>query len=326
MEYRRAGSSGLHISSIAYGNFLTHGEKVDVGLARECTQAALEEGITTFDTADAYAAGAAETVLGRALAGVRRDSIEVCTKVYFPVGDDNGRPNGRGLSRKHVLESIDGSLRRLGMDYIDIYQAHRFDPEVPLEEMMQAFADVVRAGKALYIGISEWPAGEIRAAGETARRLAIPLVTNQVQYSMLFRDVEHAVGPVCEEAGIGLWAWSGLAQGVLSGKYLPGQPPPTGSRAVDPGRGSQLIRRWLTDDVLGAVAELRNLAAELGLPLTQVALAWLLGRRNVAGVVVGGTRPEQVRENVRAAAVTLPEDALTRIDAILSGLGVPARS
>jgi aryl-alcohol dehydrogenase-like predicted oxidoreductase len=326
MEYRRAGSSGLRISSIAYGNFLTHGEKVDVGLARECTHAALEEGITTFDTADAYAGGAAETVLGGALAGVRRDTIEVCTKVYFPVGDDEGRPNGRGLSRKHVLESIDGSLRRLGMDYIDIYQAHRFDPEVPLEEIMQAFADVVRAGKALYVGISEWPADEIRAAGETAKRLAIPLVTNQVQYSMLFRGVEDTVGPVCEEAGIGLWAWSGLAQGVLSGKYLPGQPPPPGSRAVVPGRGSQLIRHWLTDEVLGAVAELSTLAAELGLSLAQVALAWLLGRRNVAGVVVGGTRPEQVRENVRAAGVTLPEDALTRIDAILSGLDAPARS
>jgi aryl-alcohol dehydrogenase-like predicted oxidoreductase len=326
MEYRRAGSSGLHISSISYGNFLTHGEKVDVDLARQCTQAALQEGITTFDTADSYAGGAAEEILGHALEGVRRDTIEVCTKVFFPLGDGPARPNARGLSRKHVVESIDGSLRRLGMDYVDIYLAHRFDPEVPLEEIFQAFADVVRAGKALYIGISEWPAEVIRAASETARKVGIPLVANQVQYSMLFRNAEEAVGPVCEEAGIGLWAWSSLAQGVLTGKYVPGQPPPVGSRAVDTGRGSELIRRWMTADVLSAVQELGHVAAELGLPLARMALAWVLGRHNVTGVVVGGSKPDQVRENVRAASVTLPDDALTRIDTILSGLGVPARS
>jgi aryl-alcohol dehydrogenase-like predicted oxidoreductase len=326
MEFRRAGTSGLHISSIAYGNFLTHGEKVDVDLARECTQAALEEGITTFDTADSYAGGAAEEVLGRALDGVRRDTIEVCTKVFFPLGDGPARPNARGLSRKHVMESIDGSLRRLGMDYVDIYLAHRFDPEVPLEEILQAFADVVRAGKALYVGISEWPAEVISAASETARKLGIPLVANQVQYSILFRNVEETVGPVCENAGIGLWAWSPLAQGVLTGKYLPGKPPPAGSRAVDTGRGSELIRGWMSDEVLSAVQELGNLATELGLPLAQLALAWVLSRRNVTGVVVGGTRPGQVRENVRAASVVLPADALMRIDAILSGLGAPART
>jgi aryl-alcohol dehydrogenase-like predicted oxidoreductase len=325
MEFRRAGSSGLCISSIAYGNFLTHGGKVDVDLARECTQAALQEGITTFDTADSYAGGAAEEILGRALEGVPRDTIEVSTKVFFPLSD-TARPNARGLSRKHVTESIDGSLRRLGMDYVDIYLAHRYDPEVPLEEILQAFAHVVRAGKALYIGISEWPAEVIGAASERARDLGIPLIANQVQYSMLFRNAEDAISPVCEEAGIGLWAWSPLAQGVLTGKYLPGQPPPAGSRAVDAGRGSELIRRWMTDDVLAAVQELGHVAAGLDLPLARLALAWVLGRRNVSGVVVGGSRPDQVRENVRAAAVTLPEDALKQIDSILSGLGVPARA
>jgi aryl-alcohol dehydrogenase-like predicted oxidoreductase len=325
MEFRRAGNSGLHISSIAYGNFLTHGEKVDVDLARKCTQAALEEGITTFDTADSYAGGAAEEVLGRALKGVPRDTIEVCTKVFFPLSD-TARPNARGLSRKHVTESINGSLRRLNMDYVDIYLAHRYDPKVPLEEILQVFADVVRAGKALYIGVSEWPAEVIAAASDQARELGIPLIANQVQYSMLFRRVEDAVGPACEEAGIGLWAWSPLAQGVLTGKYLPGQPLPAGSRAVDAGRGSELIRGWLTDDVLAAVQELGHVAAELHLPLARLALAWVLGRRNVSGVVVGGSRPDQVKENARAAAVTLPDDALNRIDSILSSQGAPARA
>jgi aryl-alcohol dehydrogenase-like predicted oxidoreductase len=321
MEFRRAGSSGLHISSIAYGNFLTHGEKVDASLARECTQAALEEGITTFDTADSYAGGAAEEVLGQALKGVRRDTIEICTKVFFPLSDA-ARPNARGLSRKHVMESIDGSLRRLGLDYVDIYLAHRFDPAVPLEESLQAFADIVRAGKALYIGISEWPAEEIPAASETAKRLQIPLVANQVQYSMLSRGVADEAGPACEKAGIGLWAWSPLAGGVLTGKYIPGQPPPPASRAVDKGRGSDLIRRWMADDVLEAVQELKEVAAGLGLPLARLALAWVLGRRNVSGVVVGGSRPDQIRENVRAATVTVPEDALARIDTIISGLNI----
>jgi aryl-alcohol dehydrogenase-like predicted oxidoreductase len=320
MEFRRFGSSGLHCSTVAYGNFLTHGEKVDVDLARDCVHAALDEGITTFDTADSYAGGAAEEVLGKVFRDVSRDTIEICTKVFFPVAPEPARPNAQGLSRKHVMEAIDGSLKRLGMDYIDLYQAHRYDPNTPLEETIQAFADVVKAGKALYVGISEWPAEHIAEAQLFARRSGTPLIANQVQYSMLRRSVEDEVAPVCENAGIGLWAWSALAQGVLSGKYLPGQPAPPNSRAVDIGQGSEFIRRWLTDDVLTAVQELRQIAEELGVPLARLALGWVLAARNVSAVVVGGSTPEQIKENASAATVAIPADALSRIETVINDL------
>ena len=230
MEFRTLGRSGLKISEIAYGNWLTHGSQVEEETALACVRAALDSGITTFDTADVYAGTKAESVLGRALKGERREGLEIFTKVYFPTG--NG-PNDRGLSRKHILESIDGSLRRLGTDYVDLYQAHRYDYATPLEETMQAFADVVRAGKALYIGVSEWRAEELRAAAELARELKVPLISNQPQYSMLWRVIEAEVIPTSEELGISQIVWSPIGQGVLTGKYLPGQPPPAGSRATD---------------------------------------------------------------------------------------------
>ncbi|MEV5072719.1 aldo/keto reductase family protein [Microbacterium sp. LMI12-1-1.1] len=320
MEFRRAGASGLHISTVAYGNFLTHGDKIDADRSTEIVRAAVDVGITTFDTADSYAGGAAEEVLGAALRGLPRDSFELSTKVFFALDDADPHPNSRGLSRKHVRESIDASLQRLGTDYLDVYIAHRFDPDVPLEEIIQGFADVVRAGKALYFGISEWPAEQIRLAAPIARELAVPIVLNQVQYSMLSRRAESDVVAACIESGIGLWAWSPLQQGVLTGKYLPGQQPPPGSRAVDTGRGSQLIRRWLTDDILAAVQKLGALAAELDVPLARLALAWVLGRTGVSGLIAGGARPEQVAQNVKAVELVIPSDVLVRIDEILVGV------
>src|SRR3954451_18503461 len=231
MDYRYLGHSGLKISELTYGNWLTHGSQVENDVATACVRAALDVGITSFDTADVYANTAAEEVLGAALAGSRRESLEIFTKVYWPTGP--GGPNDVGLSRKHILESINGSLRRLRTDYVDVYQAHRYDTETPLEETMQAFAEVVRQGKALYIGVSEWTAEQIRAGHELATRLGIQLVSNQPQYSMLWRVIEGEIVPASRELGVGQVVFSPIAQGVLTGKYKPGQPPPAGSRATD---------------------------------------------------------------------------------------------
>ena len=244
------------VSEISYGNWLTHGSQIEEEAALACVRAALDAGITTFDTADAYANTRAESVLGRALADVRREGVEIFTKTYWVTGPGW---NDRGLSRKHIMEGIDGSLRRLQTDHVDLYQAHRYDHETPLEETMLAFADIVRQGKALYIGVSEWRAEEIRAAAELARELRIPLISNQPQYSMLWRVIEAEVIPTCRELGIGQIVWSPVAQGVLTGKYLPGQPVPEGSRATDE-VGATMIERFLDDDVLTRVQELAPLA------------------------------------------------------------------
>ena len=314
MEYRRLGQSGLKISEIAYGNWITHGSQVEEEAAVACVRAALDEGITTFDTADVYAGGRAEEVLGRALHGVRRESIEVFTKLYWPTGDG---PNDRGLSRKHVTESLHASLRRLGTDYVDLYQAHRFDHETPIEETMRAFDDLVRAGKVLYVGVSEWRAEEISAALRVADELGLDrIVSNQPQYNMLWRVIEAEVVPLCEKEGLGQIVFSPIAQGVLTGKYLPGAPPPADSRATDPS-GSGFIRRLLRDDVLTAVHGLSPVAAEAGLSLAQLAVAWTLQNPNVSAAIVGATRPEQVRENVKASGVRLEAGLLSRIDEVL---------
>src|SRR5690348_3058849 len=265
MDTRNLGSSGLKISEIAYGNWLTHGSQVEEDAALACVRQALEDGITTFDTADVYANTKAESVLGKALKGERREGLEIFTKVYWPTGP--GKHNDHGLSRKHIHESINGSLRRLRTDYVDLYQAHRYDHETPLEETMEAFADVVRQGKALYIGVSEWRAEEIRAAHELARELRIPLISNQPQYSMLWRVIESEVIPTCEELGMGQVVWSPIAQGVLTGKYLPGQAPPEGSRATDEKGGADMIQRFMRDDVLTGVQKLRPVADDLGLSM-----------------------------------------------------------
>jgi aryl-alcohol dehydrogenase-like predicted oxidoreductase len=314
------------VSEISYGNWITHGSQVEEDAAVACVQAALDAGITTFDTADVYAGTRAEAVLGRALKGQRREGLEIFTKVYWPAvptGPDStatpGR-NDRGLSRKHIMASIDGSLRRLQTDYVDLYQAHRFDYSTPLEETMEAFADVVRAGKAHYIGVSEWRAEELRAAHKLARELHIPLVSNQPQYSMLWRVIETEVVPASEELGISQIVWSPIAQGVLTGKYLPGQPPPAGSRATDEKSGANFISRFMTDEVLTAVQKLKPLAAEAGLTMAQLAVAWVLQNPNVASAIVGATRPEQVHDNVKAAGVKLEEGLLKQIDEAIGGL------
>ena len=315
MEFRYLGNSGLKISEITYGNWLTHGSQVENDAATACVRAALDAGISTFDTADVYANTKAETVLGEALKGERRESLEIFTKVYWPTGP--GGKNDTGLSRKHIMESINGSLSRLQTDYVDLYQAHRYDTETPLEETMQAFADVVRQGKALYIGVSEWTADQIRAGHALAKDLGIQLISSQPQYSMLWRVIEGEVVPACEELGISQIVWSPIAQGVLTGKYQPGQAPPAGSRATDDKGGADMIKRWMDDDLLTRVQKLRPLADEAGLTMAQLAVAWVLQNPNVASALVGASRPEQVEDNVAAAGKKLDADLMKAIDDVL---------
>ena len=317
MEFRRLGRSGLNISEISYGNWLTHGSQVEEDQATACVRAALDAGITTFDTADVYANTKAEAVLGRALAGQRRESLEIFTKVFWPTGP--GGPNDKGLGRKHIMESINGSLKRLQTDYVDLYQAHRYDKSVPLEETMLAFADLVRQGKVLYIGVSEWNAEQIARGAALARELNVPFISNQPQYSMLWRVIEPQVIPTSEREGISQIVWSPIAQGVLTGKYLPGQPVPEGSRATDE-TGSKFIQRFLRDEVLTKVQQLKPLAEEAGLSLAQLAVAWTLQNPNVASAIIGASRPEQVHENVKAAGVKLDQELLKKIDDVLEGV------
>jgi aryl-alcohol dehydrogenase-like predicted oxidoreductase len=314
MQHRLLGRSGLKISEISYGNWITHGSQVEEDAALACVRAALDSGITTFDTADVYAGGRAESVLGRALHGQPRESLEIFTKVYWPSGEG---VNDRGLSRKHIMASIDGSLQRLQTDYVDLYQCHRYDYETPLEETMQALADIVHAGKAHYIGVSEWKASEIRAAYDLAKDLRIQLVSNQPQYSMLWRVIEAEVVPTCTDLGIGQVVFSPMAQGVLSGKYQPGQPPPAGSRATDDKSGAAFIAAFLRDNVLEAVQRLRPLAEGAGLTMAQLAIAWVLQNPNVSSAIVGASRPEQLRDSVKASGVRLDADLLKAIDEIL---------
>ncbi|HZR48666.1 MAG TPA: aldo/keto reductase family protein [Streptosporangiaceae bacterium] len=318
MEYRHLGRSGLKISEIAYGNWITHGSQVEEDAAVACVRAALDAGITTFDTADVYAAGRAEEVLGRALAGIPRDSVEIFSKVYWPLGSGQ---NDRGLSRKHIIRSAENSLRRLGVDYLDLYQAHRYDHETPVEETMRAFDDLVRSGKVLYVGVSEWRAPEIEAALRAAGELGLDrIVSNQPQYSMLWRTIEAEVVPLCMREGIGQVVFSPIAQGVLTGKYVPGSPPPEASRATDAAGGSRFIARLLTDPVLAAVQRLRPLADEAGLSMAQLAVAWTLQNPAVSAAIVGATRPEQVGENVKASGVRLDPELMERIDQTLGSV------
>lgn len=313
MKYSRIGSSGLSMSRIAYGNAITHGEQVDEDSAQACVRAALDAGITTFDTADLYAQGQAERILGRALAGQRREELVICTKVGRWVG---ATTNSARLSRKHILESIDGSLQRLGLDYVDLYQAHRYDPETPLDETMTAFADVVRAGKALYIGVSEWPAEQIRAAVELAREFGVSLISNQAQYSVLWRVIEAEVIPASDRLGVGQITWAPLAGGVLTGKYRIGQQPPVGSRAAATPAGAKSIGRWnyLHDKVLDAVGRLEAVAAEAGLSLPELALAWVLRNPSVSGLIVGASSPGQLSRNAKAVAIELDDDLVKRVE------------
>ncbi len=318
MKFRYLGNSGLKISEITYGNWLTHGSQIENDAATACVHAALDAGISTFDTADVYANTAAETVLGEALKGQRRESIEIFTKVFGPTGPKGH--NDTGLSRKHILESINGSLSRLQTDYVDLYQAHRYDYETPLEETMQAFADVVRQGKVLYIGVSEWTAEQLRDGAALAKELGVQLISNQPQYSALWRVIEEEVVPTSKELGISQIVWSPIAQGVLTGKYKPGAALPEGSRATDEKGGADMVKRFLNDDTLERVQRLSPIADEVGLSLAQLAVAWVLQNDNVASAIIGASRPEQVHENVKASGVEIPAELLGQVDEVLGGI------
>jgi aryl-alcohol dehydrogenase-like predicted oxidoreductase len=299
---------------------VTHGSQVENDAAVKTVHRALDLGITSFDTADTYANTVAESVLGEALKGQRRESLEIFTKVYWPTGPKG--PNDTGLSRKHIFESINGSLQRLGTDYVELYQAHRFDYETPLEETMQAFADVVRQGKALYIGVSEWTAEQLREGHALAKSYGIQLISNQPQYSALWRVIEGKVVPASEELGISQIVWSPMAQGVLSGKYLPGQPAPAGSRATDEKSGANFISRFMRDEVLEAVQKLKPVADQAGLTMAQLAIAWVLQNKNVAAALVGASRPEQLDDTVKASGVRLDADTMAAIEAALAPVAV----
>lgn len=319
MEHRYLGNSGLKVSAIAYGNWVTHGNQVDDDIATACMHTALDEGITTFDTADVYALGAAEDVMGRALDGVRRESIELCTKVYWPTGDG---PNDRGLSRKHIMESCEASLRRLRTDHIDLYQAHRFDTEAPLEETMVAFADLVRQGKVNYIGCSEWTAEQIEAGAALAAELRIPFVSSQPQYSLLWRVIDEKVVPTCEKLGISQIVWSPLAQGILTGKYRAGEDHPEGSRAQGDTNEARMMAAMISDDLLDQVQEVGRVAELIGCTTAQLALAWVLRNNNVAAAIVGASRPEQITDNVGALDVEMSDELASRIEGLVASSAV----
>ncbi|MFY7862298.1 MAG: aldo/keto reductase family protein [Rhodoluna sp.] len=319
MKYRYLGNSGLKVSELTYGNWLTHASQIEDKAAHDTVHAALDGGITSFDTADVYANQAAETVLGDALKGLRREGLEIFTKVYWPVAEK--KPNDTGLSRKHIMESINGSLKRLQTDYVDLYQAHRYDVETPLEETMQAFADIVRQGKALYIGVSEWNADQIRAGHKLSKELGFQLISSQPQYSALWRVIEAEVVPTCKELGVSQIVWSPMAQGVLTGKYKPGQPAPEGSRGSDERLGG-MMGKYLSDEVLSRVQQLEPLAQALNLTMAQFALAWVLQNDNVASAIVGATKPEQISSNIEAVGVQIPADAMKQVSEILAPVAV----
>jgi aryl-alcohol dehydrogenase-like predicted oxidoreductase len=310
MEHRALGASGLRVSEISYGTWINRSERQ----AAEGILAAIRHGITTFDTADVYGGSRSEAVLGAVVRKVRRESVVLCTKVCAPTGPG---PNDRGLSRKHIMESAHASLRRLRTDYIDLYQAHRFDPQTPLVETLRAFDDLVRQGKVLYVGVSEWTAGQIAEALRIADDLGLHrIVANQPQYNMVWRVAESQVMPLCRREGVGQLVWSPLAQGLLSGKYRPGAAPPADSRAAGPA-AAQFAAGGLAEEVLSRVARLAPLAAESGLSLPRLALAWALQNTAVASVITGASSPEQIAENAAASGVRLDAELLERVDEIL---------
>jgi voltage-dependent potassium channel beta subunit len=310
MEYRQLGRSGLRVSEISLGSWLTFGATVDVPATIEVVRAALDAGINCFDTADVYAGGAAEEALREALREVPRHQLVLASKAFFPMSEG---PNDRGLSRKHLFESVHASLRRLGTDYLDLHQCHRADPSVPVEETVRAYEDLIRQGKVLYWGSSEWEAPQIEAALAAADRYgAYRPISNQPQYSLLRRGIERTVLPLCAREGIGQIVWSPLAQGVLTGKYRPGVRPP-GTRAAHPFQ-ARFMEAFLTEEMLARVERLRPIASDLGLTLAQLALAWCLRQEGVASVIAGATRPAQLAENAKASGVKLPDDALAAIE------------
>jgi aryl-alcohol dehydrogenase-like predicted oxidoreductase len=319
MRYRQLGSSDLQVSEISLGSWLTYGLGVDDSIARACVDRAFEVGINFIDTSNVYGRGAAEEFLGDVLQGRPRDSYVLATKLFFPM-DDAGE--NRGLSRQQVLKQIDDSLRRLRTDHVDLYQCHRYDPETPLEETMQALTEVVRQGKARYLGFSEWTAEQVQAALDLSPPCE-KFVSSQPQYSILWRVPERDVIPVCEANGISQIVWSPLGQGVLTGKYRPGEPPPADSR-MSSERMGWAMDRFRSDDVLEAVQRLRPIADGLGITMAQLAIAWVLREPNVASAIVGASRPEQVEDNASASGIELEEQALAAIDEAVAGVAVTA--
>lgn len=311
MKYRQLGNSDLNISEIALGSWLTYGGGVGIGAARDCVRQAFASGINFFDTANVYAGGAAEEFLGATLSDYSRKDYILATKLYFPMSETD-----RGLSATQVHKQIDASLRRLRTNYVDLYQCHRYDDQTPLSETMQALTEVVAAGKARYVGFSEWRAQEIQAALDIPD--VVRFVSSQPQYSMLWRDPETDVMPLCTANGISQIVWSPLAQGVLTGKYRPGDPIPTDSRAANPTMNG-FMDQVKDTELLEAVRSLRPIADELGVSMAQLALAWVLRQKNVACAIIGASRPEQIVDNVGAVDVTLDTDVLARIDAVLEG-------
>lgn len=315
MQYRHLGKYGVRVSEVALGSWLTYGGATENETATRCIEKAYDLGINFFDTANGYARGKSEEVVGKALSVYSRESYFLATKVYFPMGDG---PNDRGLSRKHLFEQCHASLKRLNMDYIDLYQCHRYDAETPLEETLMALDDLARQGKILYAGVSQWSAEQIASAADYCRRAGLhPLVSNQPYYNMLGRDLEQEVIPVCEREGLGQVVYSPLAQGVLSGKYKPGAALPEGSRAADPEQNMFLNGGKLDQETLVKVEKLGPIAAGAGLSMSQLALAWCLRQPNVSSVIIGASRPEQIEDNAGASGVTLSADVLAAIDAAL---------
>jgi len=314
VEYRRLGRSGVKVSEISLGSWLTYGGSVAEERARTCIHKAYELGINFFDTANVYMRGAAEEIVGRALKGFERDSYFLATKVYFPMGE---RPNDRGLSRKHITEQCHASLQRLGVDYVDLYQCHRYDEDTPLEETLRALDDLVRQGKVLYVGVSEWTADQIADALHLAKVMNLDrIVSNQPRYNMIQRQIEAEIFPLCEREGVGQVVFSPLAQGVLTGKYRPGEAPEQDTRAADPD-SNRFMQQLMKEEVLSAVDKLRPVASDAGFGMSQLALAWILRQENVSSTIIGASRPEQVEDNVKAAGVRLSSDVLSEIDSIL---------
>lgn len=316
MKYRRLGRSGMKVSEIALGSWLTYGGYTEDQAATACIDRAYELGINFFDTANVYRRGDAEIVVGKALAKYPRDSYVLATKAFWPMGDG---PNDRGLSRKHIFEQVHASLKRLNVEYIDLWQCHRFDVETPLDETLRAIDDLITQGKILYAGVSEWTATQIAEALHTADKLLLDrIVSNQPQYSMLQRYIEPEIIPLSEREGVGQVVWSPLAQGMLTGKYKKGEALPTGSRAaVEDPSVSGSVQRFFTDENFSKVEQLRAIAERNNCSLAQLALAWILRQPNVSSAIIGASRPEQVEENVKALDVVLTAEDLASIEAIL---------
>jgi aryl-alcohol dehydrogenase-like predicted oxidoreductase len=317
VEYRRLGGSGVKVSEISLGSWLTYGGSVAEEQATACVHKAYEIGINFFDTANVYMRGTAEEIVGRALRDFDRDSYFLATKVFFPMGEG---PNDRGLSRKHITEQCHASLKRLRVDYVDLYQCHRYDEGTPLEETLRTLDDLVRQGKVLYVGVSEWRADQISDAMRIAKEMNLDrIVSNQPRYNMIQRQIEAEVVPLSEREGVGQVVFSPLAQGILTGKYRPGEAPEQGTRAADP-ESNRFMRELMNEEVLSAVEGLRSVAQEAGLSMSQLALAWILRQENVSSAIIGASRPEQVEDNAGASGAKLSQDMISEIDRILDGV------